>query len=294
MSIKTAIIPAGGYGTRFLPASKTVPKEMFPLGSKPIIMHVVEEVVASGIENIIFVVSPEKEAIEHFFSSDETFEKFLTDKGKPGLVAEMRGITQMANFTYVYKKPPYGNGGALLAAEHLLRDDPFVLVWSDEIMLSDGEPRVKQCIDTFEKVGSPVISAVEIVDPKERQRYGMAELDDIDGQSDPTIKKIVRIVEKPAFGTEPSSYATHGAYVLTPEIFDAFAITAPGVDGELCITDLLNTMKPVTGLHAKIIPGARYFDCGNPVSYMKSLIDYGLSVPEYAKELSEFLEKKKI
>src|SRR3989338_7589268 len=148
-NVKTAVIPAGGWGTRFLPATKSMPKEMFPLGNKPVILHVFEEAIASGIENIIFVVSHHKQSIESFFSSNEMAEDYYIKLGKYEEVNFLKRIAKMANFSFVYTKPPYGNGGALGAAQHLIADEPFVLVWSDEIILSKNKPRIKQCLEVF-------------------------------------------------------------------------------------------------------------------------------------------------
>jgi UTP--glucose-1-phosphate uridylyltransferase len=294
--IKTAVIPAGGWGTRFLPSTKSVPKEMFPLGGKPIILHVVEEVIASGIKNIIFVVSHNKQSIENFFSPNPEVEDYYKKLGKMEEVKNLKKITKMANFSYVYTYPPYGNGGALAAARHLLGNEPFVFVWSDEIILSKKGPRIKQCLDTYYKYGKPVISSIKINDPNMRSRYGMAELRDIKG--DKEVKDIVRIVEKPALGTEPSDYATHGAYILPPEVFKALDETKPGKNGELWLIDIINNMKSETGLMAKIITDGHYLDCGDPVAYLYSQIDYFVNYANYPeKELEKlrygFCEIKK-
>jgi len=287
--IKTALIPAGGWGTRFLPSTKSIPKEMFPLGTKPVILHVVEEAVASGIENIIFVVSHHKQSIESFFSANEILEDYFLKCGKKEQVADLRRIANMANFDFVYAKNLAGNGGALEAARHLLLNDPFVLVWSDEVIFSKKEPRIKQCLDTFYKYGKPVISAVEIKDELKRKRYGMAELRDLPGEEE--IKEIVRIVEKPDSGKEPSVYAAHGAYVLTPEVFSALDKTKLGKNKELWLTDIINKMKEKTGLLAKIIPDGRYLDCGDPLEYLYSQMEYFLNYTEHSAELSSFFKK---
>jgi UTP--glucose-1-phosphate uridylyltransferase len=277
--IKTAVIPAGGWGTRFLPSTKSIPKEMFPLDGKPIILHVVEEAVASGIENIIFVVSHNKQSIENFFSPNPEVEDYFLKLGKIKEVENLKKISKLAHFSYVYTTPPYGNGGALASARHLLKDEPFVLVWSDEIIFSKIKPRIKQCIEAYYKYQKPVISAVEIKDPKMRNRYGMAELKDIEGETE--IKEIVKIAEKPALGTEPSKYATHGAYVLTPAIFEALDNTPVGSNGELWLSDIINTMKEKTGLLAQIISDGHYLDCGDPLSYLYSQMDYFINYSSY-------------
>lgn len=281
--IRTAVIPAGGWGTRFLPSTKSIPKEMFPLGNKPVILHVVEEAVASGIKNIIFIVSHHKQSIESFFSPNPILEDYFIKLGKKEQVENLKKISEMAEFSFVYTKPPYGNGGALGAARHLLKDEPFVLVWSDEMIFSKEKPRIKQCIDAYEKYHKPVISAVKIADPTKRCRYGMAELKDIEG--DKEVKEILNIIEKPSLGNEPSAYATHGAYVLPPVFFDALDQTKPGKNGELWLTDIINTMKKETGLLAKIITNGHYLDCGDPVEYLFSQIDYAINYSDYSEEI---------
>lgn len=268
--IKTAIIPAAGYGIRLLPISKSIPKEMLPIQNKPICLHVVEEAVASGIENIIFVISNYKESLEKFFSPDEIFEEHLLRNGHEAELEEIRKIENLANFTFVHEKPPYGNGGAVLAAKHLIKDEPFVVVWSDEMFVTKGEPRIKQCIDAYYKYKKPVISAIEIKDKHKLSRYGIAELNG--DYEDPTVREIMRIVEKPSPVEAPSNIATHGAYVLPPEIIDILESTKPGKDNELWLTDAINRMKNKTGLLAKIILNGEYYDCGNPQEYLELVI----------------------
>lgn len=287
--IKTAVIPVGGWGTRFLPITKSIPKEMLPLGNKPIILHVVEEVVASGIKNIIFVVSQHKQVIESFFSGNEMLEDYFSKIGAKEQADNLKKITALAEFTFVYTKNPHGNSGALGAVRNLVGDEPFVLVWSDEVIFSKQKPRIKQCLEAFEKYNKPVISAIKIVDPQKRQRYGMAALKDIAGESE--IKEIIDIKEKPAPGTEPSEYATHGAYVLTPEIFTALDKIPNNKNKDLGIVDVINIMKEKTGLLAKIIPDGHYLDCGNPLEYLYSQIDYYANYSEYSAEVVEHLGK---
>ncbi|MFA6161382.1 MAG: sugar phosphate nucleotidyltransferase [Patescibacteria group bacterium] len=288
--IKKAVVPAGGYGTRFLPATKSIPKEMFPMGNKPIILHVVEELVASGIEEIIFIVSHHKQSIESFFAANEILEDFYLKNGKKDQVKELQRIENLAEFSFVYTHPPYGNGGCLAAARHLLQDEPFVLVWADELIVTRGEPRVRQCLDVYEKYHKPVISAVRIPNPEERKKYGMAELKPWKGES--KVKKIIRIAEKPELGKEPSEWATHGAYVLTPDVFKAFDKTVPGKGGELWLADILNNFQDHTDILACLIKDGDYYDCGNPLAYLKSQVDYATKYSPYAKEARDFICKR--
>lgn len=287
--ITTAVIPAGGWGTRFLPSTKSIPKEMFPLGSKPVILHVVEELVASGIDNIIFVVSHHKQPIESFFAPNELLENYISQVSGKKKGEELKAISKMANFSFVYTQEPKGNGGALNSVKHLIKDEAFVLVWSDEIILSKNKPRVAQCLDAYYKYGKPVISAIEIEDAQKRQKYGMAELQDIEGDED--VKEIIRIAEKPAPGTEPSVYAAHGAYILTPAIFSALDKIKAQKDGEIWLTDAINIMKEKTGLIAKIIRNGHYLDCGNPLDYLLSQVDYFMNYSEFKEEACIALAK---
>ncbi|MFZ4631793.1 MAG: UTP--glucose-1-phosphate uridylyltransferase [Patescibacteria group bacterium] len=280
--ITTAVIPAGGWGTRFMPATKSIPKEMFPLGSKPIILHVVEELVASGITNIIFVVSHHKQSIESFFAPNEILENYISKISDKNKGDELKSIPNLATFDFVYTHEPMGNGGALSSVRHLVKDKPFVLIWSDEIILSKTKPRVAQCLDAYYKYGKPVISAIKIEDPFKRSKYGMAELNDLKGETE--IKEIKNIIEKPAFGKAPSMYATHGAYVLTPAIFDALDKTKAGANGEIWLTDIINIMRKETGLLAKIISDGHYLDCGDPMQYLLSQVDYFINYSEFADE----------
>lgn len=262
---------------------------MFPLGTKPIVLHVVEEAVASGITDIIFVVSHSKHAVENFFTSNEELEKYYLHQGKLDQVGELRRIMNLANYSFVFTKEPFGNGGALLSAKHLLNDEPFAVLWADEVLLTESKPRLLQCIEAYSTIQKPIISGVEITDPKKRCRYGMAELKDVEGHED--IKEIVHIVEKPAPGKEPSIYATHGAYILPPEIFDAFETTFLGKNGELWLTDLINTMSTKTGLYTKLIESPCYLDCGNPLDYLYAQITYGLHYGSESEAIRDFIQE---
>ncbi len=266
--IRTAVIPVGGFGTRFLPCTKSIPKEMLPLGRKPVVQHVVEEAVRSGIEHIIFVVSHRKQAVQEHFSPNELLEDYLVSVGLGDQVEELRHITSLAQFSFVHTRPPYGNASALRAARHLLHRESFVLLWSDEAMLTTGTTRLASCIETYLTTGMPVISCVKIDEPERRVNYGMAELA-MYGE-DPHVQRIVRIVEKPAVGTEPSPYATHGAYLLPHDVFDALEATVPRENGEYVIADVLARLGVQLPLLARIIPDALYLDCGNPDEYLRS------------------------
>lgn len=288
--VKKAVIPAGGYGTRFLPASKSIPKEMFPIGNKPIILRVVEEAVEAGIEQIIFVVSHHKQSVESFFGPNKPLEDYYLGKRKHDEVGELHRIEQLADFAFVYTHAPYGNGGALLPARPFLDDEPFVVAWADELVLTPpGSPsRIQACINAYHEYQKPIIAMMDIPDANLRHRYGMARFSDVPGSK--TVKDIQEIIEKPAPGTEPSSFAAHSAYVLTPDIFHAFDETFLGKDGELWLSDLINSLKSRTGLLGVVLEGATYLDCGSPDDYLLSQVALAMREnPECAKRLKHLL-----
>jgi UTP--glucose-1-phosphate uridylyltransferase len=286
--IKTAVIPVGGFGTRFLPASKSIPKEMFPVGNKPVVYHVVSEVLAAGITNILFVVSQQKQSLESFFSRDEMMENYYSSHGKNQQALELKQIAEMAHFSYIYTEPPSGNGGALRAVENLVGNDPFVLVWGDEFFINKGKiNRIQQCINVFLKHKTPVVSILKM--PKRRlSTYGIAAISK--NRVQPDVYKISKIVEKPK-GNAPSNYAVLGTYVLTKDIFNAMKKTKVGTDGELWLTDLINEMSKKTGLLGKVIKDAYYLDCGNPHDYVLSQIEYVFANSEVDPHFKKHLAK---
>lgn len=281
-TVHRALIPAGGYGTRFLPATKSTPKELFPLGNKPIILHVVEECVSSGITEIILVISHNKQAIQDLFSPNKELYDFLCRMGKEEQAQEIQRIATMAEFSFIHTRSPHGNGQALISAHHLLKDSPFVVTWSDELILSKAGPRIKQCLEVFHDYQLPVISGTEIADPKKRSHYGIAEFSNLD--EDDSIKVLHNIHEKPALGSEPSSLAAHGAYILTPDIFDVCDLTDNSKNKEVVLTDLINLHAADNPYLIKVIPEATYLDCGQPLTYLQSQIEYALHYGPNQKE----------
>lgn len=286
-TVTTAIVPVGGYGTRFLPASKSVPKEMFPLLDKPVVYYVVEELVKSGITKIVFVVGHRKQSVEDFFSRDESYDEFLIAHGKRALVKTLQKISSMARFSFVYTAPPYGNGAALHAARHEIQEgEPFVLVWGDEIVWTPRVPRVKQCLDAFRQFGHATISAFHIRDPRERQHYGMAAGGVFRGREH--LLRIDRIVEKPKPGKEPTEFAAHGAYVFPYNVFDALDEVKPGKGGELWLTDIVNHLAKTEPVLGCVIQDGEYLDCGTPEAYLRSSILFALH-SSYGSSLKTFL-----
>ncbi len=285
--IRKAVIPAAGFGTRFLPQTKAMPKEMLPIVDKPVIQYVVEEAVDSGIEDIIIVTGALKRAIEdHFDTPNADLIKNLENGKKEKLLAETRRISDMANFIYVRQKGPYGNGTPVLAAEPIIENEPFAVLWGDEFIYSKP-PRLAQMIDVYHKYGGIVISGVRIDKKEDLNRYGIADIEPVEGR----VSKIKSIVEKPDPENAPSNLATHGAYILPPEIFDALKRVKPGKGGEIWLTDAINLLKadgmPV---YAVEIKDGKYYDTGNKLEYMKTVVELALEHPDVNGEFRKFLK----
>jgi UTP--glucose-1-phosphate uridylyltransferase len=288
MKISKVVIPAAGFGTRFLPQTKAMPKEMLPIVDKPVIQYVVEEVVASGIQDIIIVTGANKRAIEdHFDAPNEDLIKNLLQGGKEKLLEEVKRIAEMANFIYVRQKGPYGNGTPVLAAEPIIENEPFAVLWGDEFIYSKP-PRLAQMIEVPEKYGGVVISGVKIEKKEDLKRYGIADLEPVEGN----VFKIKSIVEKPDPDQAPSNIATHGAYILPPEIFPALKGLNPGKGGEIWLTDAINALKDQgVPVYAVEIQNARYYDTGNKLEYLKTVIELALEHPEINGEFKQFLKE---
>jgi len=284
--ITKALIPAAGFGTRFLPQTKAMPKEMLPIVDKPVIQYVVEEIVASGVDNIIIVTGATKRAIEdHFDEPNEDLVQNLMNGKKAEVLEQIKHISDMANFIYIRQKGPYGNGTPVLSGESVIEDEPFAVVWGDEFILSDP-PRLKQMIDVHEKYGGMVISGVRIEKKEDLSRYGIADLEPVEGN----VYKIKRIVEKPDPDSAPSDIATHGAYILPPEIFGALKRAGIGKEEELWLVDGINLLQEEgVPLYAVEIENGKYFDTGNKLEYMKTAVELALKHEEIGVEFKEYL-----
>src|SRR3989344_7721144 len=285
--ITKALIPAAGFGTRFLPQTKAMPKEMLPIVDKPVIQYVVEEVVKSGIETVIIVTGANKRAIEdHFDEPNEELEQMLIEGGKTEALDQIKKISKMANFIYVRQKGPYGNGTQVLSGEPVIENEPFAVVWGDEFILSEP-PRLKQMMEVHEKYGGIVISGIRIDKKEDLKRYGIADIEPVEGN----VFKIKSIVEKPDPEGAPSNLATHGAYILPPEIFEALKNVTPGKGGEIWLIDAINLLQsrgiPIYSLE---IQNGKYYDTGNKLEYMKTVVDLALDHPEINGEFEKYLQ----
>ncbi len=287
MKISQVVIPAAGFGTRFLPQTKAMPKEMLPIVDKPVIQYVVEEAVASGIEDVVIVTGSNKRAIEdHFDKPSEDLIKNLIDGKKEHMLESIQKIAEMANFIYIRQKGSYGNGTPVLSAEPVIKDQPFAVLWGDEF-ISASPPRLQQMIDVYEKYPGIVISGVEIKKKEDLSRYGIADLDLVEGN----VYKIKSIVEKPSPEDAPSNIATHGAYILPPEIFDALRRVQPGKGGEIWLVDAINLLqREGMSTYTVVVKNATYYDTGNKLEYMKTIIDIALKHPEVNGELKEYIK----
>jgi UTP--glucose-1-phosphate uridylyltransferase len=289
--IKKAILPVAGLGTRFLPATKAQPKEMLPLIDKPIIQYLVEEAVNSGIDDIIFVTGRGKRAIEDHFDYAPELENNLLLKNKKEVFQEVRKISEMANFIYVRQKTPRGDGDALLSANYLINNEPFAVLFGDDIV-SAKTPCLLQMINVFEKYRDCII-ALDEVPLKETKHYGVVKAIKISND----VYEIKDIIEKPDPQKSPSNLVIVGKYILLPEILEELKKAKPSKDKELRLADALKQFlkkRPVYGFKFK---GKRY-DCGNKIGYLKAVVDFALKHKElkneFKKHLKELIKNKKI
>ena len=282
--IRKAVIPAAGLGTRFLPATKSMPKEMLPIIDKPVIQYVVEEAIASGIDDIIVITGRGKRAIEDYFDTSPELENHLLSKNKKDLLKKVKDISSLADIHYVRQKEPKGLGDAVLKAEKHVGNEPFAVLLGDDIIVSE-RPAVKQLIEAFDKVKCSVIGVEEV--PLELlSKYGVVEVE----QKQEDLFLVKNLVEKPE--RPPSNLAVSGRYILTPEIFDCIREVKPGYGGEIQLTDALNLLLNLKEqrIYAKKIEGRRY-DIGDKLSYVKAIIDFVLEREDLKEEIERYLRE---
>ena len=286
--ITKAIIPAAGFGTRFLPQTKAMPKEMLPIVDKPVIQYVVEEIVNSGIDNIIIVTGSNKRAIEdHFDEPSEALVQNLINGNKEKLLEQIKHIANMAQFIYLRQKGPYGNGTPVLAAEAIIEDEPFAVLWGDEF-INSTPPRLSQMIKVYEQYGGVVISGIRIENKEDLKRYGIADVEPVQDK----VYKVKSIVEKPDPENAPSNLAAVGAYILPPEIFHALKEIEVQKGEELWLVDGINILKKQgVPLYLVEIENGKYYDTGNKFDYMKTTVEMALLHPDIGVKFREYLEK---
>lgn len=284
MPITKAVVPVAGFGTRFLPVTKALPKEMLPIVDKPVVQYVVEELVASGITDIIFVTGQNKRAVEDHFDFQPELETWLEKTGKPEELAQIRAIAKLANFVYIRQKGPYGNGTPVLNAQHLLGEEPFVVAFGDDIFLSQDKPRIQELLEAFAKYGDPILTAIAI-DDEGTHKHAVIEGPELE----PNLYQVERLVEKPGPHLMKSRIGITGGYVLTPDIFQALE-TTPVRRGELWLPDAIAKLGQARRLYAKKVQ-ARYFDVGSKLGWFEANLALGLANPEIKTELKKFLEE---
>ncbi|WP_304978736.1 UTP--glucose-1-phosphate uridylyltransferase GalU [Alkalihalobacillus sp. AL-G] len=283
--IRKAIIPAAGLGTRFLPATKAQPKEMLPIVDKPAIQYIVEEAVASGIEDIIIISGRSKRSIEDHFDKSYELEETLAKRNKIELLEELRRISEMANIHYIRQQEPKGLGHAIYCASKFIGDEPFAVLLGDDIVDST-EPCLKQLINIYERYNSSVVGVQQVQD-EEVSKYGI-----IKPKSDaiePNVIPVETLVEKPQIHRAPSNYAIKGRYILQPDIFTILEKLPPGNSGEIQLTDGLIQLNQAQPILAYEFQGQRY-DVGDKVGFIKATVDFALKREDLRSEVKTYLE----
>lgn len=284
MKVRKAVIPAAGLGTRFLPATKAQPKEMLPIVDKPTIQYIVEEAVASGIEDIIIVTGRSKRAIEDHFDKSYELENELQKHDKQALLTLVQDISKMANIYYVRQKEPKGLGHAISCARTFIGAEPFAVMLGDDVVYAPQKPCLQQMIEEFENRQSSVLG-VQRVAKQDVSKYGI-----IDGeQIGQRAYRVRTLVEKPAVEKAPSDVAILGRYIITPEIFDCIAQTKPGAGGEIQLTDALNLLCGKQEMYAYAFEGRRY-DVGNKMGFLEATVEYALRRDDLRDEFTAYLK----
>ena len=283
MDVRKAVIPVAGLGTRFLPATKAIPKEMLTIVDRPTIQYIVEEVVASGIEQIVFVTSEGKSAIENHFDYNYELDHVLKEKNKTLLGKELDTISNLIDIVSVRQKKPLGLGHAIWTARHIVGDEPFMVCLGDDLVSSEV-PCAWQMLELFREVGESIV-AVQRVPPDQTYQYGIVE--GVDNGRERT-HKVRRMVEKPAPGTTDSDLAIIGRYILMPDIFEILSSTTPGHGGEIQLTDALLALSKKRKMYAYEFEGTR-FDAGDKFGYLQAIIAYALRHDELAEPFKAHL-----
>ena len=283
MRVRKAVIPAAGLGTRYLPVSKSVPKELLPILDKPMIQYEVEEAAAAGIEQVIIVTSPGKEALENYFRPDPALEQLLENSGSLELLEKVRRVSQLAHISFVRQEQPLGLGHAVLTAREHVGEEPFVVILPDDVIWHT-EGATQQMLRIFEKYGASVV-AVEEVALEAVRNYGVVDSRAVDER----VYEIKELVEKPDPSDAPSNLAIVGRYVLTPEIFPCLERTAPGAKGEIQLTDGMALLLERQSMYAYRFEGTRY-DGGTPLGLLRASVEIGLKREDTRAEVLDSLK----
>ncbi|WP_102399097.1 UTP--glucose-1-phosphate uridylyltransferase GalU [Haloimpatiens massiliensis] len=282
MKVKKAIIPAAGLGTRFLPATKAQPKEMLPIVDKPTIQYIIEEAVASGIEEILIITGRNKRAIEDHFDKSVELENELEKKGKEETLEMVRDITNMVNIYYIRQKEPKGLGHAINCARTFVGNEPFAVMLGDDVVDS-SKPCLKQLIDCYNEYKTSILGVQE-VDYDDVSKYGIVKGMHIEDR----VYKVKDLIEKPKKEESPSNVAILGRYIITPRIFDILQNTAPGKGGEIQLTDALRTLVKEEAMYAYNFEGRRY-DVGDKLGFLEATVEYALKRDELKADFMKYL-----
>jgi UTP--glucose-1-phosphate uridylyltransferase len=284
MRIRKAVLPVAGLGTRVLPASKVIPKEMLPLVDKPTLQYIVEEAVAAGIEEIIFVTSRSKRSIKDHFDAFPELEAVLERKGKHKELEELRHLQAMADYTSVRQPEPLGLGHAVLCAKELVGGEPFIVMLGD-ILIPPETPCLPELIEVYEQYQASVLSLVPLP-PEIIPTYGIASIEELGSN----VVKVPHVVEKPPLEEAPSNLGVYGRYVLTPDIFELLEQTPPGRGGEIQVTDAIEMQAQAGRCYGVKFTGERY-DTGTPLGLLTTSIAFALKRPDMAPELREYMRQ---
>lgn len=280
--IRKAVFPAAGLGTRFLPATKAMPKEMLTLVDKPLIQYVVEEAAESGIASIIIVTGRDKSAIENHFDISYELEHTLQERGKQEAFEQVRSVSEIAKISYTRQKQPLGLGHAIYQAKDFVENEPFAVLLPDDIM-DCNVPALKQMIDVYEKFNAPVIGTMK-VEGEDISRFGVIDAEEVE----PNVFRIKDMVEKPRFENAPSDLAIVGRYIFTPDIFKAIEDTTPGAGGEIQITDAMRRLLKERPFYAVKLDGVRH-DAGDKLGFLKATVEFALKRNDLGSKFREYL-----
>lgn len=285
--IKKAVIPAAGLGTRFLPATKAQPKEMLPIVDKPTIQYIIEEAVASGIEEILIITGRNKKCIEDHFDKSVELELELEKSGKQEMLKLVREISDMVDIHYIRQKEPRGLGHAISCAKTFVGNEPFAVLLGDDLVYNKEKPCLKQLIDCYNEYGTSILG-VQTVDAKDVDKYGIIKGIHIEGR----VYKVRGLVEKPVVEEAPSNIAILGRYIITPQIFKILEETKPGRGGEIQLTDALSKLISEEAIYAYEFEGTRY-DVGDKLGFLKATVEYALRREDLRDEFVDYLNTLK-
>ncbi|MDY2883008.1 MAG: UTP--glucose-1-phosphate uridylyltransferase GalU [Romboutsia timonensis] len=283
--VRKAIIPAAGLGTRFLPATKSQPKEMLPIVDKPTLQYIIEEAIQSGIEEILIVTGRSKKSIEDHFDRSVELELELEQKGKTEMLEMVQDISKMADIYYIRQKEPRGLGHAISCARSFIGNEPFAVLLGDDIVDSET-PCLRQLMDAYEEYKTSILG-VQKVAKEDTNKYGILDVKHIEGR----VYKVRDMVEKPDIDKSPSNIAILGRYIIMPKIFDILENQAPGKGGEIQLTDALKTLATQEAIYAYDFKGKRY-DVGDKLGFLQATVDFALKRDDLKDEFEEFLKKK--